>query len=75
MKKIKKLTLVMMLLISIILLTCCKSIPKNEVRPFPNPIVDGEPVVTFDGETVSMPLWYWLAITEYVIEVEERLTK
>lgn len=62
----------MITLILIILLTSCKS-TQIDVKPFPNPIVNGEPVVQFDGENVSMPLWYWKAITEYVIEVEEKL--
>lgn len=61
-------------MISTILLICCKS-TATEIRSFPNPVVDGEPVVKYDQatDTVSMPMWYWREITVYVIEVEESI--
>ena len=39
---------------------------------FPSPYDDeGNPVVLLQTDgTVAMPLWYWLRITEYVIDVE-----
>ena len=60
-------------------LTSCKSTQKNstETKPiqikthFPNPFDEnGNAIVSLNGETVSMPLWYWIKITEYVIDVE-----
>lgn len=53
----------------------CKSTQSVNVKQFPSPIVDGKNIVEYDQDTntVSMPLWYWLEITEYVIEVEESL--
>lgn len=64
-----------MLTISIILLMCCKSTAKKDIKPFPNPVLNGENVIKYDDatKTVSMPLWYWLSITDYVIEIEENL--
>lgn len=40
--------------------------------PFPDPVVDGISVVTYDSgtDTVSMPLWYWIRLTEYAIDVD-----
>lgn len=39
---------------------------------FPQPFDEnGKAIVTLENnETVTMPLWYWLKITEYVIDVE-----
>lgn len=38
---------------------------------FPNPFdQNGNAIVKLEGDTVTMPLWYWLKITEYVIDVE-----
>lgn len=54
---------------------CCKSTAKKDIKPFPNPVISGESVIKYDDitNTVSMPLWYWLSITDYVIEIEENL--
>ncbi len=54
---------------------CCKSTAKKDIKPFPNPVLNGENVIKYDDatKTVSMPLWYWLSITDYVIEIEENL--
>jgi hypothetical protein len=40
---------------------------------FPDPIQNDVQIVQFDEETkiVSMPLWYWLAITDYVNYVRQ----
>lgn len=71
--------ILILIVLSTILLTFCKSTQKNstEINPpqiethFPNPYDEnGSAIVSLDGETVSMPLWYWLKITEYVIDVE-----
>lgn len=45
--------------------------PQIKIYP-PDPIVNGESVVTYDEETgvVSMPLWYWKKMTEYVIDTQ-----
>lgn len=64
-------------IISLLLLTSCAGFPETNrgsvVFPdFPSPETDGETVVCFDGEsgTVTMPLWYWLAVVEYAVEVD-----
>lgn len=79
MQTIKKtvFTLITVLVLTIAL-TSCKSTQKvQNVQPiqiethFPAPYDEnGNAIVQFDGETVTMPLWYWLKITEYVIDVE-----
>ncbi|MDR1253132.1 MAG: hypothetical protein LBK62_13380 [Treponema sp.] len=39
---------------------------------FPDPIGgDGKVIPVLDGETVKLPLWYWIRITEYVVEVQK----
>lgn len=43
--------------------------------PFPDPIVEGESVVTFDGEKVSMPYWYWQKLELYIITTEANIEK
>lgn len=59
------------------LLTSCQTTQKVELEwtLFPSPIVNGENVVKFDLETktVSMPLWYWKQITNYVIDTETNI--
>lgn len=39
---------------------------------FPNPYDEnGKPVVTLENDSfVRMPLWYWLKITEFAVDVE-----
>jgi len=38
---------------------------------FPDPYgADGEETIWRDGQNAVMPLWYWLKVVEYVIEVE-----
>ena len=59
-----------------ILFLSCRSLPEAHsaiVRPtVPNPLVNGESVVTFDdaSECVSMPLWYWKKIVRYIAGTE-----
>ena len=39
---------------------------------FPDPVgVEGTVIPVREGELVKIPLWYWIKITEYVIEVEK----
>jgi hypothetical protein len=39
---------------------------------FPDPLKeDGSAVPVLEGDTVKLPLWYWIAITEYVVDVEK----
>lgn len=67
-----------MLAILSIALTSCRTSQSVAVKPmqitaeFPSPYDDeGKPVVSLQTDgTVVMPLWYWLKITEYVIDVE-----
>lgn len=56
-------------------LMSCRSCPKaSELywTSVPDPIVDGVSVVTYDVETktVQVPLWYWLNLTDYIIDTE-----
>lgn len=58
-------------------LMSCKSLPRQEKKTlqidavFPSPFdQNGNAIVKLEGDTVTMPLWYWLKITEYVIDVE-----
>lgn len=38
---------------------------------FPDPIgEDGTPIVTLEGDIVSMPLWYWEEVARYAIEAD-----
>lgn len=69
----------------ILALTSCKTCPENVneniVMPpfpeFPSPVVNGAPVVSLDvvTESVTMPYWYWKAITEYVIDTEAAIER
>jgi hypothetical protein len=67
------------LLILTILSTCSTAPAKTEVvdprlsfPDFPDPLdAQGKPIPTLNGETVTIPLWYWIQITDYVIEVEK----
>ena len=53
----------------------CQSSPPSSPRPEPTPIAwpsfpDPSGVVTEAGGVVSMPLYYWMALTRYVIDAE-----
>ena len=63
-----------------LLLTCCTSTRKRSGDvPYvvvPDPIQkDGTSAVIFDAETdtVSMPLWYWRKIVNYIIDTQAAL--
>ena len=80
MRKTKKTvcTLAAILIISTIALTSCRTSQITAVEPlqidthFPPPYDEnGDSIVSFDDDnTVKMPLWYWLKITEYAIDTE-----
>ena len=69
----------------ILALTSCKTCPENvsenvvvpPLPEFPSPIVNGASVVSLDvvTESVTMPFWYWKAITEYVIDTEAAIER
>lgn len=61
----------MTLVILIILLMSCQSLKNDNLEwsVFPDPT----DVVTYNGEFVQMPLWYWLKITDYVIDTERNI--
>lgn len=77
MKK-RKICTVMIITLLMLLWTSCKSTQtENQIKPvqvethFPSPYDEnGNAIVTINNDAVSMPLWYWLKITEYVIDVE-----
>lgn len=87
MRNIKKILYILatMSIISTTALTSCRTSQITAVEPvqiethFPPPYDEnGNSVVLFDdGNTVKMPLWYWLKITEYAIDTEsnKELTK
>jgi hypothetical protein len=46
--------------------------PALDFPVFPDPLgPDGRPVPVLEGEAVKIPLWYWLKITEYVVDAEK----
>lgn len=77
-KMTKIIYVVMLILVLPILWTSCKSTQtETKTNPiqiethFPSPYDEnGNAIVQFDGEQVSMPLWYWLQIVEYAIDTE-----
>lgn len=76
--------MVAMILALMLLLTSCQTSPKSENQNlanelywpvFPDPVLNEQSVVTYDKEqtTVKMPLWYWLLVVEYVVDVEANI--
>ena len=71
--------LAMILLISTIVLTCSTAPAKTEVVDpsltipyFPAPFdSEGKAIPVLVGQNVTVPLWYWIKITEYVVDVEK----
>jgi len=59
----------------ILLLTCCVSTTKtvvvHDVPDVTFPTFPDPDPVTLDGETVSMPLWYFTKIAEYKADVDK----
>lgn len=76
----RKATFALALILTILTpaLISCKTTPKAETQKiqieaeFPNPYDEnGNPIVTFETDgSVKMPLWYWLRIIDYTIDVE-----
>ena len=70
MKKKIKLLFVCLLFI----LTSCKTVEyveyPIELPTVPDPYVDGVAVVILEGETVSMPIWYYKKIVRYFIDTQ-----
>lgn len=70
-----------MLMILMLVLTSCISQTKSESKgiqlktEFPDPIDEnGNYIVTLDNDGyVKMPLWYWIKITDYVIDVQTNI--
>ena len=70
-----------MLMTLMLVLTSCISQPKNESKgiqlktEFPDPIDEnGNYIVILDNDgNVKMPLWYWLKITEFAIDVQTNI--
>lgn len=61
-------------------LMSCKTLPEEKKEAiqieavFPSPYDEnGSQIVTLEGDTVKMPLWYWLKITEFAVDVETNL--
>lgn len=69
------------LILTTALTSCQTNKRKTDITPiqldvkFPSPYDEqGNIVVTInDDKTVSMPLWYWLKIVEYQIDVETNI--
>jgi hypothetical protein len=69
------------MLLILIILSGCSTAPAAGARPpdpglefprFPDPFgADGEAIPVLEGEEVTLPLWYWKKITEYVVDVEK----
>jgi hypothetical protein len=46
--------------------------PELSFPYFPDPFgKDGKSIPIQEGDNVVIPLWYWIRITEFVIEVEK----
>lgn len=67
----------MIILILIILLTCCKTQavvneivdPQLDFPKFPSPFdKDGNAIPNFIDGNIIIPLWYWILIAEYVVD-------
>jgi hypothetical protein len=76
----KKLCILAILALTLIIVSACSTAPaKIEVVDpalafpyFPDPLdAVGNPVPELIDQTVMIPVWYWIKITEYVIEVEK----
>ena len=70
-KGLKSLLLVAMLSVLTLLFASCTSSPEPPTIPIDWPEFPAPPKeVVLEGETVCMPLDYWLEITRYVVAVE-----
>ena len=78
----KKKAFILAILIQILItaLTSCKTLRSEEKKTiqieaqFPSPYDEnGNQIVILEDDVVKMPLWYWLKITEFAVDVETNL--
>jgi hypothetical protein len=76
----KKLCIPGTLLLILLTASACSTAPQGirtadpalDFPAFPDPLgPDGRPVPALEGDAVKIPLWYWLKITEYVVDAEK----
>ena len=79
-RKKKAFILAILTQILITALTSCKTLRPEEkktiqIEPqFPSPYDEnGNQIVILEDDVVKMPLWYWLKITEFAVDVETNL--
>ena len=80
-RKKKAFILAILMLISAIALMSCKTLQPEEKKEviqieaqFPSPYDEnGNQIVILENDVVKMPLWYWLKITEFAVDVETNL--
>lgn len=72
MKKRHKLIPAIIGMILLLPLNCCKSFPKINVDRVPEPFG-----IEYDvtNDVVKIPFDYWIKLNEYIISVEESLTR
>lgn len=82
MRSRKKKAFILAILIQILItaLTSCKTLRSEEKKTiqieaqFPPPYDEnGNQIVILEDDVVKMPLWYWLKITEFAVDVETNL--
>ena len=76
----KKICILTILLATLLAVSTCSTAPvKTAVTDpvlsfpyFPDPLdAVGKPIPVLEGQIVAIPIWYWIKITEYVIDVEK----
>lgn len=80
-RKKKAFILAILTQILITALTSCKTLRPEEKKEviqieasFPPPYDEnGNQIVILEDDIVKMPLWYWLKITEFAVDVETNL--
>lgn len=79
-RKKKAFILAILTQILITALTSCKTLRPEEKKTiqieaqFPSPYDEnGNQIVILENDVVKMPLWYWLKITEFAVDVETNL--
>lgn len=81
-KRQKKICILAIVLLTLTTaLISCKTLPKEEKKTiqikaeFPSPYDEnGNKIVLLDSEGfVKMPLWYWIKITEFAVDVETNI--
>ncbi len=81
-RKQKKICILAIVLLTLTTaLMSCKTLPEEEKKTiqikaeFPSPYDEnGNQIVLLDSEGfVKMPLWYWIKITEFAVDVETNI--